>query len=123
MIVYAGISTKAPRDSEKVDYVLSSSQVHKDFGNKPCREPDSLKIDPIGSTSQIGVSRGPIHPGFSENGSTKSRDSRLRAVLGALPAVGLITMERRHIGVKLPILDEILVYIKSSFCSQEEQLR
>ena len=62
--------------------------------------------------------------------------------------VGPITMERRHIGVKLPILGEInkeagspiglyailytfllylelliLVYIKSSFCSQEEQLR
>ena len=62
--------------------------------------------------------------------------------------VGPITMERRHIGVKLPILGEInkeagspiglyailytfllylelliLMYIKSSSCSQEEQLR
>ena len=63
-------------------------------------------------------------------------------------SVGPITMERRHIGVKLPILGEInkeagspiglyailytfllylelliLMYIKSSSCSQEEQLR
>ena len=74
--------------------------------------------------------------------------ARRAATSAPTEGFGPITVERRHIGVKLPILGEInkeagspiglyailyafllylelliLVYIKSSSCSQEEQLR
>ena len=84
---------------------------------------------------------------YSTPQGNKSREYH-EAVLPFLASVGPITVERRYIGVKLPILGEInkeagspiglyailytfllylelliLVYIKSSSCSQEEQLR